>query len=320
VVYYLSLLDTIPHCDAAQEYHTVVWICPEYDWSQTSHDEGHLYFIEYAANPEDGICSSATLSTPQASLQTSFSVSWRPNTDTKGNYCLIPLKLNTTKAIRDVTLKLYTSIEMIRVIDTEVSHAEAYHESFALVKLFKEGNAQLARQGEIDELEQQMRRLDLAIAQMGVKTDEARLKEIHINQALGDGNEAENRTSPMGKPSNTDLICMKVETRWDLLASLSALRTRLSSVRPVQVFRPVVATHGDRKPFHIPSQRIKYSMASLKQDSVMLEDREVRSSSQKASRKQNLYTVAKANSQDLVKRPTRLAKFGPSTGKSQSIR
>lgn len=66
VVYYLSLLDTFPHSDVAQEYHTVVWICPEYDWSQTSHDEGHICFIEYAANPEDGICSSATLSTPQA--------------------------------------------------------------------------------------------------------------------------------------------------------------------------------------------------------------------------------------------------------------
>lgn len=119
---------------------------------------------------------------------------------------------------------------MIRVVDTEVSDAEDCHESFALVKLFREGNAQLARQVEIIELEQQMRRPDLAIAQTGFNTDEARLKEKHIDQALGDRNEAENRTFPMGKTLNTDLISMTVETKLDLLDNLSALRSRRTSM------------------------------------------------------------------------------------------
>ena len=146
-------------------------------------------------------------------------------------------------------MKIFTGTEEIRIVDANVSCAEQFQESFATVRLFNGGNSQAIRQLEVGAIEQKISELELTIAQ-GKKTEPA--------PEIIDNNREENPAKSKTKKRKAAVdIKTNSRERCELVRKLTAYRKRLSSVRPVQVFRAVVAVRGEEMPFHMPSQQEK---------------------------------------------------------------
>lgn len=148
------------------------------------------------------------------------------------------------------------------MIDATLSRAEQYEESFARIRLFSGGDAQETRAAEIADVERQIIALQHAIEQTKMTPTKATSAQSIKNDASACQGKSEKSATKKRKAS-TDLqptsACMKDQA--SLTSKLLTTRQRLSAVRPVQVFRPVVSVQGQQPQFHMPSQQTKVSNA-----------------------------------------------------------
>ena len=166
----------------------------------------------------------------------------------------------------DIALKLYAGTERVRFIDASMSCAGQYQESFALIRLFSlaSARAQDARASELARVEQEIRELELGIKQKSVEIDGAKLKHKAPDEDGNFQSRIQKRSSQKRKaPIRNDPVAAKIEKRENLMQKLLAVRKNLSSERPVQVFRSVIASHGEEKPLHMPSEQTKFSSTLL---------------------------------------------------------
>ena len=198
--------------------------------------------------------------TLHSSVHSSFSVTWSSNAVTGGSYCLIPIKFGSLSEKAGVVLKLCIGTERIRFIDANISCADQYQESFALIRLFDQGNAKAARALEAAEVEQALKNVELELEQTDIELAAMRLSRTGLDAANTKRSKTDKRTSQKRKaPTISDSEAAKIKERERLSCKMSAARKSISSARPVQVFRQVVAVRGAETPFHMPSEQMKSS-------------------------------------------------------------
>lgn len=271
-IYHVSIVDTTPNRDENHQYHTVVRVCVDETPQQRSSRQSplikqsakaHICTVEYSPLPQQNGNSPHILPALHSSLEQSFSVTWSSSAVTGGSYCLIPIKFRNLSRSGNVSLKLFVGTERIQIIDATLSRAEQYEESFACVRLFSGGDAQITRAAEVVHVEHKILDLQNAIEQANVALDETKLAQKSTDDALASNIKAEKGTTKKRKASiKTDSVCRLTKEYASLANKLSFARKSLSSVRPVQVFRPVVSVPGEQPQFHMPSQQTKYSIAS----------------------------------------------------------
>jgi hypothetical protein len=216
--------------------------------------------IEYAPFPPQNGSSPQILPTLHSSLEKSFSVTWSSSTVTGGSYCLIPINFRNFSGPGNVALKLLVGTERIQMIDVTLSCAEQYEESFARIRLFSGGDAQKTRAAEIADVEHQIIALQHAIEQTKMTREKATPAQSSKNDAPARQSKSE-KTATKKRKVSTDIhptsACMKDHA--SLTSKLLITRQRLSTMRPVQVFRAVVSVQGQQPQFHMPSQQTKVS-------------------------------------------------------------
>jgi hypothetical protein len=251
------------------QYHTVVRVClddgnppqtvPPQSAPSNRPDKDHTCTIEYAPYMRERESSLHNISALHSSQEGCFSVTWSSSLITGASYCLVPVKFCNMGMPGNFTLKLFVGTERIRVIDTNVSCAEQYQESFALIRLFSEGDAQAACTAKVTEVDEMISELGSAIAKANHDIDECKLK-CKPGKTLTPHRQNDARSAQKRKAlTDTKTLSSLVKERDGLALKLSAARTRLASVRPVQVFRPVISAQGGQPSFHMPSQQVRYS-------------------------------------------------------------
>lgn len=271
-VYHLSIIDRSPVRDEIHHYHSVVRVClddgPQESYLHQQDTSGKpsnldICTIEYAPFPQEGGGGTQILPTLHSSLEGSFSVTWSSSAATGGSYCLIPIKLRNFIGPGDVALKLFVGTERIQMINVTLSHAEQYEESYGCVRLFSGGDAQETRAAETTDVEHQIVTLQRAIEQAKITS----VKAIAA-QANGDGVEdhqvGSEKLSTRKRKASADAKqpFPRTKEHINLINRLSAATKRLSAIRPVQAFRPVVSAQGEQTQFHMPSQQTKHSNKS----------------------------------------------------------
>lgn len=263
VVYQLSILDTEPKSDIAQEYCTLVLLSQDFDSSaQITQGKSSLSVI-YAPSPQDSGSNSSTQPWLSSSSGNSFSVSWRSNNVTGGSYCLIPLRFECAHGARDTKLKLFTGTERIRVVDTNLAQADGYEESCAHIRLFANGDADAIRVSELSEVAQQLAAVDLATAQASADEDENRLRKRRKDDAQAGFNEVEMRTMQKRKALDPDSVSDTIRKRVSIPGKFSAIIDMPSIARPVQVFCPTTTVQGSSRPMHALWRQTKHSMGAV---------------------------------------------------------
>jgi hypothetical protein len=268
-VYHVSILDRSPVRDEAHQYHSVVRVCLDdgpqesYPHQQTTSGKSanfDICTIEYAPFPQNSGGGTQILPTLHSSLEKSFSVTWSSSSVTGGSYCLIPIKFRNFTGPGDVALKLFVGTERIQMIDATLSHAEQYEESYGCVRLFSGGGAQETRAAETTDIEHQIITLQRAIEQAKIAPVKADLAQAS-EHSIVDHHIASERHTTRKRKASTDakLAFPCTKEHISLINRLSAATKRLSAIRPVQVFRPILSAQGEKPQFHMPSQQTKHS-------------------------------------------------------------
>lgn len=268
-VYHLSILDTTPVRDQAHQYHSVVRVClddgpPESYHRQDTTTENSVNLkictIEYAPFLQKSGGSAQTLPILHTSLERSFSVTWSSSSVTGGSYCLIPIRFRNFSTPGDVALKLFVGTERIQIIDATLSHAEQYEESYGCIRLFSGGDAQKTYAAETADIEHRIVELQRGTDHAKIAPFNAPLAQPSANGGKGRHENSEQHPKRKRKaPTDAKHATTCTIGHASLLDNLSAARRKLSAIRPVQVFRPVVSVHGQHPESHLPSQQIKYS-------------------------------------------------------------